>query len=336
MPKGMALLVGIKDPIACAAAEKDVDNIHRILYPLGYDVRTLKTETGTKDNILRFLRYAAGRIEPEDIFVFYFAGHGGQQPNIGSDWEQDGQDETLIAYDGWIRDDELNEIWLLFKPGARILMISDSCNSGTNYRNTGRDHVVEPTPFLPIQPADYRTQEQMDAQMIHLGGCYDGMGSAGYAEGGAFTLGIVRAWSNGNFRGDYQEFLEVVKSYIRSTQTAVYNEYGPVTETYRNQKPFTISGGETISRDQDAPDFGLFGRVATPLLNVRSGPGLDYPDIGDVVEGQELDILNIAGEDAWIEIEPGKWVAVSHRGKRYVKIEKPGTRTPGNTPTPEG
>lgn len=62
-------------------------------------------------------------------------------------------------------------------------------------------------------------------------------------------------------------------------------------------------------------------RVTIPKLNIRSGPGLDYEDLGDLFEGDVIDVLAITGEDVWIQFEPGKWAALSLEGEPYLAPE---------------
>jgi metacaspase-1 len=131
----------------CEGCELDVENVEKILTPLGYTIQTLKTADATKTAILSTLETTAQTLTAGDTLVFYFAGHGGQQPDPTDD-EDDGRDETLLAYDGEIIDDELNAIWLKLQRDVRVVMLSDSCNSGTNYRNI-RD-VFTPTPIQPL------------------------------------------------------------------------------------------------------------------------------------------------------------------------------------------
>jgi hypothetical protein len=45
--------------------------------------------------------------------------------------EGDGADETWCLQDRQFLDDELFQHFRLFKPGVRIIVISDSCHSGT-------------------------------------------------------------------------------------------------------------------------------------------------------------------------------------------------------------
>jgi hypothetical protein len=40
-------------------------------------------------------------------------------------------DETWCLFDGELLDDELHELWARFTRGVRVLVLSDSCHSGT-------------------------------------------------------------------------------------------------------------------------------------------------------------------------------------------------------------
>lgn len=73
----------------------------------------------------------------------------------------------------------------------------------------------------------------------------------------------------------------------------------------------------------DPPDPEPTGQtsmvVINDVLNVRSGPGINYPvkdrlKLGDVVE-----VHDVAGPSAWVQLENGLWVASDHYGKRYLK-----------------
>lgn len=70
----------------------------------------------------------------DDIAVITYSGHGTWVPDEDDD-EVDGRDEALCPHDitkGQIlTDDELYEIFSARKRGARIIVISDSCHSGT-------------------------------------------------------------------------------------------------------------------------------------------------------------------------------------------------------------
>ena len=280
MSKQYAILVGLKNVDAaaydgwngengCWGCELDVDNMERIVAHLGYKTVALKTERATCAGVLDALKGAARKLKLGDTLLFYFSGHGGQQPDQNGD-ESDGRDETLVAYDGEVIDDQLNEVWGKFKSGVRIIMISDSCNSGTNYRNV-RD-IREATPIQPLGP-DFSVQ--MRAQMIHMGGCRDGSTSTGYQTGGKFTMALCEVWSNGAFVGTYKDFYDAIRRRVTG-QAVQYNEYGPVTVAFSGQKPFssaTDSGEGTQGPDGGTlvgNDIGL--SRSAPSNGVLTGP----------------------------------------------------------------
>ncbi|KAK7363127.1 hypothetical protein VNO77_05257 [Canavalia gladiata] len=89
----------------------------------------------TKHNILESLRWLVKDCQEGDSLVFYFSGHGLQQPDFKED-EIDGFDETLCPVDfmkeGMIIDNDINStiVWPL-KKGVTLHAIVDACHSGT-------------------------------------------------------------------------------------------------------------------------------------------------------------------------------------------------------------
>lgn len=241
----------------CEGSELDVINLTNILRPLNYQIQTLITLQATKQAVLNKLYYAAQQCQTGDTFVFYYSGHGGQRPDIESanqDETDDGQDETLVLYDGELIDDELNKAWYKFRAGVRIVMLSDSCNSGTNYRMSKRD-ILKSTPLnlfnTPLNLNGIRAKgtrsnlPQMKAQLLHLGGCRDGGTSGGWVEGGVFTKALCQTWNLGRFQGNYETFYQGIRDSIRSYQAAQFNTYGPVSTEFRNSRPFSAARSGT-------------------------------------------------------------------------------------------
>ena len=75
--------------------------------------------------------------------------------------------------------------------------------------------------------------------------------------------------------------------------------------------------GERNART-DAGSSGLQIRVTADSLNVRSGPGVDQPLVGQLKKDAVAPVKAVDGKDVWGEIEPGKWIAIAFRGERYV------------------
>jgi lysozyme len=65
----------------------------------------------------------------------------------------------------------------------------------------------------------------------------------------------------------------------------------------------------------------LQARVTVESLNVRSGPGMNYGCVGNLSEGDVVNVVSLAGEDIWIQIEPGRWAPFRSQGKRYMELE---------------
>jgi metacaspase-1 len=282
MARASALLVGLTgvDPMAynnwtgtdgCWGCELDVDNMQRILTPLGYQIKTLKTAQATRDAILSSLYRAAETTVAGDIFVFYYSGHGGQQPDYNNE-ELDGKDETLVAYDREVIDDKIHEALLRFGQGVRVVMISDSCNSGSNYRGIRTIAGAKARSFRPVAAKNSR-DVAIKAQLIHMGGCRDGFSSAGYYGGGAFTMALCRAWDGGRFQGSFNELYVKIGQLIEGDQQPQYNEYGPVSDYFHSQRAFAVA---IAGPDQGPAELPVLELPATAADLVAAGSTHQY------------------------------------------------------------
>jgi hypothetical protein len=141
-------------------------------------------------------------------------------------------------------------------------MISDSCNSGTNYRLRMTAPVNEQAIFRPLARRSTR-ELSIDAQLIHIGGCRDGFGSAGYHHGGAFTIALCEAWESGSFRGNFKDLHSRICELIRSDQKPQYSEYGPVSDEFRAQRAFEVRLAPPPDDYIELPVIGLSPTEAT-------------------------------------------------------------------------
>jgi hypothetical protein len=111
----------------------DANDMTALARSEGFSTTTLINEDGHSQNIIDGISDAAERLRSGDMFMLTYAGHGSQVPDVVGD-ETDAMSETWVAYDRQILDDELYALWGRFQPGVRILMVSDSCHSGTMAR----------------------------------------------------------------------------------------------------------------------------------------------------------------------------------------------------------
>ncbi len=128
-----AILAGISDYPGqhndlpyCA---EDADKLHESLAETGLlaDQSIVLTDSQvTRANLEQAFASVAEAAGPDDVFVFFYSGHGDNTPN---NREIDGTDETLVLYDDSVTDDEVSD-WF-DQVDARVGMIAlDSCFSG--------------------------------------------------------------------------------------------------------------------------------------------------------------------------------------------------------------
>ena len=113
-----------------AACEFDASDMAAIAKGKGMSTTLLLTKKATRANALAALRRAAKSLHAGDLLFLSYSGHGGQVPDINGD-EDDKRDETWCLYDGQVIDDELYLEFSRFAAGVRILVLSDSCHSGS-------------------------------------------------------------------------------------------------------------------------------------------------------------------------------------------------------------
>jgi hypothetical protein len=88
----------------------------------------------TAQAVIQAISEAAQDLRPGDCLFLTYSGHGSQMPDASGE-EPDQLDETWVLYDRQLLDDELYALWGAFRPGVRILVLSDSCHSGTVTRD---------------------------------------------------------------------------------------------------------------------------------------------------------------------------------------------------------
>lgn len=59
--------------------------------------------------------------------------------------------------------------------------------------------------------------------------------------------------------------------------------------------------------------------ISSGNLNVRKGPGTGYAVVGTIAPGTVVNVLDVGGNNAWVEIEPGKWACVQLNSDKYLQ-----------------
>ena len=136
-----ALCIGINDYPGTGSdlsgCVNDAKDWQAALQNRGFSVDLLLDSQATKQTMSDQIRILVKEARPQDLVVITYSGHGSWIPDLDSD-EPDARDEVLCPYDiGQNRpfsDDELHSIFAERDRGVRIVLISDSCHSGSVIR----------------------------------------------------------------------------------------------------------------------------------------------------------------------------------------------------------
>jgi hypothetical protein len=159
---------------ACVADAKDMCALAK---KKGFTGNTLLlNEQATAAAVTAALQDASKKLGKGDILFLTYSGHGGQVRDTNADEkDNDRMDETWVLFDREFVDDELYNLWSKFKPGVRILVLSDSCHSGTVTRDIpifvgggpkprAMPREIESKQKMPIAPFIARSRKRIAAR----------------------------------------------------------------------------------------------------------------------------------------------------------------------------
>ena len=209
--KRLALIVGVGKYANEAVnelpgASADAQRIYELLTAEnGYGFRKenvcllLDKKATTKNVKEAFYGLLVEQSEPDDVAVFYFAGHGSQVKDINGD-EPDSWDETLMMHDARhgnvidLTDDELNGMFAdLYAQTTHVVAILDSCNSGTATRAgaAGTPRYFERLELSDLPDGDDAASDSGDGSSNFLPESFDGMVTLSAASDGTSALEIA-------------------------------------------------------------------------------------------------------------------------------------------------
>lgn len=131
-----AVMVGISDypgsgndlPLTAEDARKLQQALQR-QGTLAPESVTLIDAQATRAGLRAAFQRVAAAAGPDDLFLFFYSGHGNQVRSQVSATEPDGKNETIEMVDGAITDDELNTMFQQVRSNTALLIL-DSCFSG--------------------------------------------------------------------------------------------------------------------------------------------------------------------------------------------------------------
>ena len=113
----------------------DAQDWSAALIERGYKTTLLLDDKATKAAMVDAMSKLIASGAKGDSLIITFSGHGTYQPDTDGD-EVDGLDEALCPYDlqtngSALIDDEIKTLFAARKGGVRLLLIADSCHSGS-------------------------------------------------------------------------------------------------------------------------------------------------------------------------------------------------------------
>jgi hypothetical protein len=271
--RGIGVAIGLNavDPAHYAGwtgelhgCEADAEAIAQLASARDFQMVTLLTQAATRAAARSAIERAARELADGDTFLLSYAGHGGQVPDVDGD-EDDYRDETWALHDGLVIDDELH-VWLSsFATGVRVLVLSDSCHSGTVTRAYEAElaaavtampgAIVRRMPddvalrtyarnredYIQIQrtiPVAVRSTVRATVRL--LAACQDDQLALDAPDHGLFTSTLLKVWNHGSFTGSYDELHRTIVSRMPDYQTPNHFVIGPANPAFDAGPPFTL------------------------------------------------------------------------------------------------
>ncbi|MCX5009307.1 caspase family protein [Streptomyces sp. NBC_00638] len=263
--------------------EHDARTMTGIARAEGFTTRSLLTREATSANVLDAIADTARQLGPGDMFLLTYSGHGGQIAQTGKDdrTETDRKNETWVLYDRMLIDDELSAAFAAFRQDVNIVLLSDSCHSGSLYRlvpgsqesehaaakcafyedGSGRDGDGSSPPMTRAMPFDVntdvmqagagmyraiqaavRSRSAIVANGVAIGGCQDNQLAQEVGGAGVFTSTLERVWAGNAFAGSYEELHRAVGAQMSPQQTPELGLFGSRPETLVARTPFDAGG----------------------------------------------------------------------------------------------
>lgn len=240
-----ALCIGINDYPGTegdlSGCVNDANDWSDILEARGFDVRKLMDDGADKDGMKQAIGGMITTAEPDDTLVITYSGHGTWVQDESGD-EPDGRDEALCPHDiyevGALLDDEIHALFSQRRERVRIVLLSDSCHSGTVTRGdesdvdqgTLRARFLPPAAWMPADrvPRHSRRPAVLLGGLARVGGdlLLSGCMDTEYSwdtqfdgrPNGAFTYYAIKTLQDLPPEATYEQWYQNIRDYLPSTR----------------------------------------------------------------------------------------------------------------------
>lgn len=247
-------------------AVPDARALERLAAGQGFTTQRLEDSSATAEGVLSEIRSLASTMSAGDLLLLTYSGHGSQYEDQEDD-EADGRDETWVLHDRQLLDDELRHAWTRFPSGTCVLLLSDSCHSGTVLRIDRPPALAPAADALPARsrkmPSEARIRDvaersalyrgvkagvprvepqDVSASVIQFGACHDDEEAYELAGQGVMTRAFIEVFDDGGFRGDHTAFFTDLARLVTERQPRqhpTYVTHGPDDLAFSARRPLT-------------------------------------------------------------------------------------------------
>lgn len=240
-------------------AEEDAKSMRLLAIKKGFDAKELILGVAAKiDKVTRAIEDIAQELPEGGLFLLTYSGHGGSLKNPTND-PNDPYFQTWCLYNGHLVDKKLYSLWGNFRKNTRILVVSDSCYSGSVIKLLERYvHLINSAKQLQkswLSKAKSLHSEntaeklaEVKAAVILFASSQDSQKSKDSdpstgSPNSKFTTALLKVWNDGAFTGNHKQFLEAIQAEFNDDnhQKPNYFVTGTYNETFiKKQTPFTI------------------------------------------------------------------------------------------------
>lgn len=258
--KGIWIAMGLNyvDPLRYAgwygrlnACVNDATDMMKVAEYYGYKATLFINEAVTSTSLIQAIEEAKEELDEGDALVISYSGHGGQMRDLNNE-EKDAIDETWCLHDRQFIDDELYMHLNTIPKKLNVVVLSDSCHSGTMLKGSfmsyllGRKNRAMPKHvreqalkqnyffYKGIQGfIDKSLVQSFKHNAILISGCQDNQYSMDGRNNGVFTDALLRTWEGGKFKGSYKQFHKAIAKKLPPTQTPNLMLLGEASSVYK-------------------------------------------------------------------------------------------------------
>ncbi len=248
-PQGLCLAIGLNQVNTSSPAYSDLSvetltgcvddaqSVAALVQALpNYQTPTLLTNAeATTAAVTSSIQSAAQTLNPGDLFVLHYSGHGmqGTVDANGNPEPDSSESSSWILYDAPMADDELTQLLSGFQAGVRVLVISDSCFSALAIRASAfptrcavcgeirrfrfsktRRPIIRSAPRIGRDSPRVRSRRpRRRSSSLRVAAPNESaldMDNSDSEPHGLYTETLLSVWNNGEFQGSYTDFQSTI------------------------------------------------------------------------------------------------------------------------------